>query len=140
SSINRRARGLLTFLGSPTAMQVDRIERDGQSYDRLRAERRIVPNEAGTFEIGPGIWICDFAPPRARRAARVAVPTGIITLTVKDLPEEGRPAGFSGLIGTYTIRASATPTSVRVGDPIRFELTVEGPGDLRRVPTPELQD
>ncbi len=140
SSANRRARGLLNFLGSPTSTQIDRIERDGQSYDRLRAERRIVPQEAGTFEIGPGIWICDFAPPRARRAARVAVPTNSITLSVKDLPQEGRPADFSGLIGKYTIRATATPTSVRIGDPIRFELTLEGPGDLRRVPTPDLQD
>lgn len=136
----RRTRGLLNFLGVPTAVMIDRVERNGRSYDRLRAERRVVPQEAGTIEIGPGVWVCDFAPPRSRRVVRVAVPTNAITLTVKDLPEEGRPADFSGLIGKYSIRATAAPTSVRIGDPIRFELTVEGPGDLRRIPIPDLQN
>ncbi|MFI4855254.1 MAG: BatD family protein [Phycisphaerales bacterium JB065] len=136
----RRTRGLLNFLGVPTTVMIDRVERNGRSYDRLRAERRVVPQEAGTIEIGPGVWVCDYAPPRSRRVMRVAVPTNAITLTVKDLPKEGQPADFSGLIGKYSIRATAAPTSVRIGDPIRFELTVEGPGDLRRVPIPDLQN
>lgn len=136
----RRSRAGFDFLGSPAEIEVDRVTIEDQEFDRVRASRTLVPREAGSAEIGPGVWICDFSPSRSRRPARVAVPTNLVSVSVRALPEEGRPRDFTGLIGSYTVSASASPTKVRVGDPIRFELTLEGPGDLRRVPAPQLAD
>jgi len=124
----RQSRGGFDFLGAPAQIEVDRVTVEGVEYDRVRTSRTLVASEAGEATLGPGVWICDFVPPRSRRAARVAVPTNALT----------RPSDFSGLIGEYRLSASATPTEVRVGDPIRFELTLEGPGDLRRIEAPEL--
>jgi len=134
----RRSGTSFEFLGSPTDARVDQVTEDGQQYDRIRASRTIVPTAPGETTVGPAVWICDFTPPRARRSARVAVPSNELTITVRDLPQEGRPSDFTGLIGEYRVRAEASPTRVRVGDPIRFDLTLEGPGDLRRVPVPEI--
>lgn len=136
----RRSRAGFEFLGAPAEISVDQVTVDGQQFDRIRASRTIVGGEPGSATLGPGVWICDFTPPRSRRGARVAVPSNELRIDVQGLPEEGRPSDFSGLIGEYRISASATPTSVRIGDPIRFELTLEGPGDLRRVPAPEIAD
>ncbi len=137
---SRRSRAGFDFLGAPAEIEVDRVTIEDREFDRVRTSRTIVPQAEGTAEIGPGTWISDFAPTRSRRPARVAVPTNAVTITVRGLPEEGRPRDFTGLIGSYTVSANATPTDVRVGDPIRFELTLEGPGDLRRVPAPQIAD
>jgi len=134
----RRSRSGFEFLGAPAQVRVEQFTQDGVAYDRLTTSRTIVASEPGEFTLGPGVWICEFTPPRARRGARVAVPSNELLLQVQALPAEGRPSRFSGLIGQYRVSASAAPTEVRVGDPIRFELTLEGPGDLRRIAAPEL--
>jgi len=136
----RRSRAAFEFLGAPAQVRVDQFTEDGVAYDRITTTRTIVASEPGEATVGPGVWICDFTPPRARRGARVAVPSNELSLRIQALPEEGRPSRFSGLIGEYRLSASATPTEVRVGDPIRFELTLQGPGDLRRIDAPELAD
>lgn len=61
-------------------------------------------------------------------------------LVVSEIPAEGRPRGFSGAIGRYSLTANAEPREVRVGDPIRIELTVQGTGLLDRIPRIDLSD
>lgn len=61
-----------------------------------------------------------------------------VSLEVQELPNEGKPEGFSGLVGQYSIDAQASPTQVNVGDPIT--LTVEIKGDLlKSVDMPDLK-
>lgn len=57
----------------------------------------------------------------------VVVPSNEPVLEVLPLPTEGRPADFSGLVGSYSIAVSAMPTSVKVGDPITLTIQVAGP-------------
>jgi hypothetical protein len=73
---------------------------------------------------------------------------------VQPLPTEGRPPSFSGAVGQFEISTFATPTNVRVGDPIKLVIDITGeliealPGpdltaipelvDNFRVPTEEL--
>jgi hypothetical protein len=69
----------------------------------------------------------------------VVVQTDPITLSVKPVPEEGKPANFSGLIGEFSISTAATPAEVSVGDPITLTVAVEGPTYLRHFELPPLQ-
>ena len=55
------------------------------------------------------------------------------------LPETGKPASFYGLVGSYTISASATPTQVNVGDPITLAIRIGGNPYLNPVQWPELE-
>ena len=57
---------------------------------------------------------------------------------VLPLPQDGRPPGFSGAVGRYTLHASASPTTVRVGDPIELTIDVGGEGPLEALPPPVL--
>jgi hypothetical protein len=72
----------------------------------------------------------------ARRRLEV-VPT-VLKGEVLALPTEGRPAEFTGAVGQFEIRVSASPTSVRVGDPIELTMDVTGVGPLESLPPPPL--
>ncbi len=65
-----------------------------------------------------------------------AIPSNRPTLEVLPLPEEGRPANFSGLIGQFGFEARAEPTEVNVGDPITLTVRVTGPEYLDFVKLP----
>ena len=55
-----------------------------------------------------------------------------ITLTVRALPTNGRPADFSGAVGeNYTLNAQASPKQVEAGEAVNVTVTVQGPGNLK---------
>lgn len=56
----------------------------------------------------------------------IVVPANPVSIKVLPLPSKNRPTQFSGLVGEYTIQASASPTTVNVGDPIRLTLNISG--------------
>lgn len=72
----------------------------------------------------------------ARRRLEVA-PT-VLNGDVQPLPTEGRPPEFTEAVGQFELRVSATPTSVRVGDPIELTMDVIGVGPLESLPPPPL--
>ena len=47
-----------------------------------------------------------------------------ITIEARPLPEQGRPADFTGAIGRFSVDATAKPTDVGVGDPITVTFRV----------------
>ena len=58
------------------------------------------------------------------------VPVAWPRLEVRALPEEGRPADFSGAVGRFRIRLEATPTEVMPNDIVELRLTLSGTGFL----------
>ena len=58
------------------------------------------------------------------------------TYTVRDLPEEGRPPGFSGAVGKFQIRVKATPVEVDSFAPVNLEVRVFGDGILEDLKPP----
>ncbi|MFC1606933.1 BatD family protein [Candidatus Latescibacterota bacterium] len=56
--------------------------------------------------------------------------TDPLTVMVKPLPQEGKPAGFSGAVGDYKIAASVNETTVKVGDVVTVTVAVSGRGNL----------
>jgi BatD DUF11 like domain len=68
----------------------------------------------------------------------VPITIDVLPVTVLPLPEEGRPADFSGAVGQWNLEVTAKPTEVAVGDPITFTIKVSGSGNIDTVPTPKL--
>jgi hypothetical protein len=87
----------------------------------------------------PGAWTNDLFNPYQIKYQRVSVPSNPVELEVLPLPEAGKPPQFNGLVGRYTISASATPTKVNVGDPITLTIQVGGNPYLKPVPWPALE-
>jgi hypothetical protein len=72
---------------------------------------------------------------------KLVATSGTIPVKVLPLPEEGKPADFSGAVGSFTLTATASPTTgLKVGDPISVELTLSGSGNFDAVAEPKLVD
>ncbi len=62
-----------------------------------------------------------------------------VTLTVRALPEAGKPAGFSGAVGRgIAIARSVRPAAGRAGEALNVDVAVSGRGNVALWPTPEL--
>ena len=61
-----------------------------------------------------------------------------LVVTVREVPEEGRPDSFSGAVGTFEFSARLTPTTARVGDPMTLVLRLQGQGSLSATRAPEI--
>ncbi len=58
-----------------------------------------------------------------------------ILLDIRPLPETGKPEGFGGLVGSFTVRAEVGQTELRAGDSTTLTVTVTGEGNLRDLVT-----
>jgi len=76
--------------------------------------------------------------PGVGRAEPVEVSTRGRTLKVLALPKDGRPAGFSGAIGQFTMEASADPASAGPGEPVTLSLAISGRGNFDAMSPPAL--
>jgi hypothetical protein len=135
---------------------------DGTEYITVRFRKVLIPKKSGTLTIPNGTVTCNavmgyqqrqrsrnpffddffndgfFGRRKEAVVRKIVVPSNEPVLTVLDLPKIGRPANFTGLIGTYSMEASAAPTEVSVGDPITLTVRVTGPDYLEDVDLPPL--
>lgn len=56
-----------------------------------------------------------------------------LTLTVKPLPEEGKPSQFSGLVGEFTIAGKLNQNMVTQNNSITYTIVLTGNGNIRSV-------
>ena len=72
------------------------------------------------------------------RTMTIAAPA--LSLNVKDLPAEGKPKNFSGIVGPCRVEVSASPRQVSVGDPIILTVHVSGPEYVDNLRIPALSE
>lgn len=125
--------------------RMSRSAADGVSRDYFvyELERTFTAEKAGKYNLGPvvvkgtfvsGIVRNEYAPKRL-----VAVSPETI-VTVRDVPAP-RPPTYCGGIGRFSWRASATPTTLRVGDPLTLTLEAQrgiDSGSLELISAPDL--
>ncbi len=130
-----------------------RTTHNGKDSILLSFSKVLIPKYSGEIEIPPASVSADVAVGRARSRdrffdgffgsgkeyKRFMVSSQPLKLRVLPLPEEGKPSGFYGLVGQYTITASAAPTKVNVGDPITLTIKIGGGKYLKPVQWPALE-
>jgi len=115
--------------------------RNGMRYTTVTVDRVLILKRAGTMRVGParvrysavvgtrgfGLFQQNETEPRVAESSPA-------TLEVLPLPTEGRPEGFTGLVGrSFTITSSASAKTVNVGDPIELTVRVHGEAPMERV-------
>jgi hypothetical protein len=73
------------------------------------------------------------------RTVRYRLKSDPIRIKVLPLPEEGKPADFSGAVGSFSLEGSLDKTTVRVNDVASLKLTLQGSGNIRTLPTPDIE-
>ena len=139
----------LVINGVPVLLSERREVRNGVEMAVISFEKLLIPREPGRVEIAPVSFSADVAVGRARGGdfffgpryeyKRFMTSSKPIAIEVLPLPSEGRPAGFYGLVGPYTISTTAKPTKVSVGDPITLTVKVGGSRYLKPIQWPELE-
>lgn len=130
----------LTVHGTNLMAAQSAMRHDGKAQVALVFDMIVVPRAAGRLEVPAATvsfeGIASFRTGRdvfgrtVRDIRRLVVSSEPLALTVDPLPAEGRPDGFSGLVGRFEVAATAAPEDAKVGDPIAVEVTVSGSGDL----------
>ena len=132
-----------------------RVVHKGKESILLAFSKVLIPKNSGKIETGVSSVSADVTVGRARsrdsffddfsifgsrkQYKRFMVSSPPQMLTVLALPEEAKPASFYGLVGRYTISASATPTKVNVGDPITLTIKIGGSKYLKPIQWPALE-
>ena len=72
--------------------------------------------------------------------AHEMISSNLLTMHVLPLPDEGRPAHFTGAIGQFIVNGEAQPASVNIGEPVTLRYEVRGEGNFDYVRCPALTD
>ncbi len=126
----------------------------GQRYDVTEVRKALSPLSPGTKRIDQSVLTCRLLVPTGRspggfdslfdqgffpgsifggrsRAVTKNLHADPLTLRVRPLPEAGRPKGFSGLVGSFSIRAEVGQEHLQAGDSTTLTVTITGRGNLR---------
>ena len=60
-----------------------------------------------------------------------------LTLEVKNLPENGKPASFAGAVGNYSFKSDIDKTELSTNEAVTLTLTVSGTGNVELFQMPE---
>lgn len=145
-------------VGQPTQSQT-RV--GNQIYNRVTFQYLARAVKHGELDIGPITWkVPLFFRQQSGRRQRgafdsffrdlvdlnstvrrdVTLNADAVTLEVRPLPEEGRPEGFNGAVGSFTMAVSASPVELTAGDPITLTMKIEGRGALEALKMPSFSD
>jgi hypothetical protein len=114
------------------------VVRDGREFTAYEFTATLTPKRSGTIQLGPAELSCEMLAPAGGPAAffggtearSVTVHSAVLPLTVLPLPVAGRPAGFGGAVGRFTVTRSARPAAVQAGDPITVRTVIRGAGNI----------
>ncbi len=79
-----------------------------------------------------------FDDPFFGRTVRKFVQSKPLTINILPLPEAGKPADFSGLIGNFSISSFVDKTNVKTNDAITLKIEIAGKGNIKMIPEPKL--
>jgi hypothetical protein len=68
----------------------------------------------------------------------VTLNTKPVTITIKPLPEENKPASYSGAVGSFTIQASLANRNISAQDEATLHVVIRGKGNLPVITAPQV--
>ena len=120
---------------------------NGKDYSMVVLRKVILyPLEAGAKKIEPFKIDIDAEVPTGRRdffgqyemtAIEKSLSTGMQTINVKPLPENGKPEGFTGAVGKFDFIVKPSKTSLKAGESLDLEVSVSGKGNLKLFTLPK---
>lgn len=144
-------------VGKQERLEPTRTLVNGVFYTRGGTRTTVVPTRAGSLTLGPlqgrvevlvpvnrprgGLFDEFFNDPffnRMNEPAVVSVAAEAVTIQVWPLPATNVPPSFTGAVGEFKLDATAAPTNVAVGEPVRLRVQISGRGALAGLTLPPL--
>ena len=122
----------------------------GERYRYIVLRKTVLyPQKSGKLEIEPLSMDIDVQLPSGKRnfwgqtlmvEDNKRVSAGSKVITVKPLPEAGKPADFSGAVGKFNFNVTPSRTTIKNGESLDLNVSVSGTGNLKlfNLPKPEV--
>ncbi len=121
---------------------------NGQPYRVLEVRYALAAEKEGAYSLPPARMSMTVYEQRGRsprspfddpffsfaQGRPVTVASEPLHLSVQPLPTEGRPGNFTGLVGTFSLKSNLDPPQVKAGESATLTLTIEGRGNVNRIP------
>ncbi len=128
-------------------LRAEKGKYNGKDYSVVALRKVILyPLEAGSKRIEPFKIDVDAEVPTGRSdwfgrmemtTVEKALSTGMQTITVKPLPEKGKPASFTGAVGAFDFKVIPSKTKLKAGESLDLEVSVSGKGNLKLFTLPK---
>ncbi len=119
----------------------------GEKYRYVVLRKTVLyPQKSGKLEIEPLSLDIDVELPSNRRTVfgqmvvvrdNKRVSAGQRMITVKPLPEAGKPADFSGAVGRFDFKVTPSKTNLKNGESLDLAVSVSGSGNLKLFTLPK---
>lgn len=104
--------------------------------------RTFIPKIPGKYTFGPaalkGLFADGESADGQLQGRDIYTMARPLVINIKDVPEEGRPDSYIGLVGKFSVDAALTPKKAKMGDPMTLTLEVTGRGTLENAQAPDL--
>jgi hypothetical protein len=136
-------------------LQLTKETLNGQAYNVVVLQKYILfPQKTGKLEIGSFTLEAIVQIIKTRRARdqmeqmmygntvryysneTLKLKSPVITTTIKDLPA-GKPAGFNGLVGDFTMEASIDKDELQANDAFNLRIRIKGKGNISLLEIPK---
>jgi len=143
-------------LGKPLEYQ---SVHSGQSYQVLEVRFAVTASSEGPYSIRPSTMNLTVYQPRTRSRRTpfddpffndpflsfstgrpMALSSEPAHVEALPLPAQGRPADFSGLVGTFQLESKLEPTEIRAGESATLTVLLKGRGNVHRLPDLEMPE
>ena len=127
----------------------------GVNYEVVEFNTQIFALRTGELRIGPASLRCNLlAAKQGRRKGwddffedffdsyqnyPLNPQSADMPITALPLPEEGRPADFSGAVGAFDFQLEAGPRELKAGDPVTLKGIIRGRGNFSTLTIPRMQ-
>ncbi len=139
--------GLVAAPGVDQSQREYALQRDGARWTVNQIDVGLVASTPGLLEIPPSVISAQFPAERQQRRRRdpfedffggslmpqtrsEVLSSGPVTLSIEPLPVQGRPAAFSGLVGSFRAEPRLGASQLRVGESVTLTVVLQGEGSL----------
>ena len=117
--------------GDSRQKQYQTQDSNGRRYSVTELKTVLIPTKVGEITIEPATLVAQggFFSPGAELTAEP------LTVNVQPLPD-GAPVGFNGVVGQFEISATTEPTNTQVNEPVTWQVTLNGRGNIKTLADP----
>ncbi len=129
---------------SQSGSRRERLVWEGKEMVALVTPLRLTPIKPGETDVSVQAIVfvnkLNAAGRSSGNTAQAMLDTAPVKVRVRPLPEQGRPASFTGAIGKFELGQPALSTSEAVvGDPVTLTVTIMGEGNLESIGAPVIE-
>ncbi|OSZ78034.1 hypothetical protein CAP35_07135 [Chitinophagaceae bacterium IBVUCB1] len=128
-------------------LELDPAEAEGVARVMMQARRSaynspfddpFFQNAFGSLFMDDPFFNQDFFGGMAYKDVKVHLKSKPVKINVTPLPEDGKPADYTGAVGNFTIKSKIDKTNLTTDDVANLQLTISGSGNLKLIEAPKL--